>query len=90
MELVGARRLDASKLATGYTVASDWITQRLLNNVAPSLALLLSTADCDDITTEVIIADPSSCLLILLTSYLLILDSFNSNADVIIAEYFYC
>ncbi|KZV52903.1 abc transporter family protein [Dorcoceras hygrometricum] len=39
-----------------------------LNDVAPFLALLLSTADCDDITANVIIADPSSCLLILLTS----------------------
>ncbi|KZV31969.1 hypothetical protein F511_33455 [Dorcoceras hygrometricum] len=52
-----------------------------LNDVALSLALLLSTADCDDITADIIIADPSSCLLIRLTSYFLITASSNRNAD---------
>ncbi|KZV17936.1 G-type lectin S-receptor-like serine/threonine-protein kinase [Dorcoceras hygrometricum] len=63
----------------------------------PALALLFTTADCDDITADVIIADSRSCA----SSQLLILDFFQStilmsslllpasssrHADVIIAE----
>ncbi|KZV42404.1 hypothetical protein F511_39870 [Dorcoceras hygrometricum] len=65
--------------------------------VDPALALLFTTADCDDITADVIIADSRSCascqLLILdffqsamLTSSLLLATSSSRHADVIIAE----
>ncbi|KZV50541.1 tRNA wybutosine-synthesizing protein 2/3/4 [Dorcoceras hygrometricum] len=63
----------------------------------PALALLFTTSDCDDIITDVIIADSRSCascqLLILdffqsamLMSSLLLVASSSRHADVIIAE----
>ncbi|KZV51723.1 hypothetical protein F511_20785 [Dorcoceras hygrometricum] len=63
----------------------------------PAFALLFSTADCDDITADVIIADSRSCapcqLLILdffqsamLTSSLLLTATSSRHADVIISE----
>ncbi|KZV26284.1 hypothetical protein F511_41005 [Dorcoceras hygrometricum] len=63
----------------------------------PDLALLFKTADCDDITADVIIADSRSCAscqrLILdffqsamLTSSLLLAASSSRHADVIITE----
>ncbi|KZV16347.1 mediator of RNA polymerase II transcription subunit 34 [Dorcoceras hygrometricum] len=65
--------------------------------VDPALALLFTTADCDDITANVIIADSRSCasfqLLILdffqlamLASSLLLAASSSRHADFIIAE----
>ncbi|KZV55314.1 hypothetical protein F511_18846 [Dorcoceras hygrometricum] len=66
-------------------------------NADPALALLFSTADCDDITADVIISDSRSCascqLLNLdffqsamLKSSLLLAASSSRHADVIIAE----
>ncbi|KZV57155.1 hypothetical protein F511_36281 [Dorcoceras hygrometricum] len=66
-------------LATDCDVTADFI------NADPALALLFTTAECDDITVDVIIADSrfllalcldptadsSSCLLIMLTSLLM-------------------
>ncbi|KZV38673.1 hypothetical protein F511_33618 [Dorcoceras hygrometricum] len=66
-------------LATDCDVTADFI------NADPALALLFTTAECDDITADVIIADSrfllalcldptadsSSCLLIMLTSLLM-------------------
>ncbi|KZV44657.1 hypothetical protein F511_40194 [Dorcoceras hygrometricum] len=69
---------------------------RTLKTRAPETDLL--TADCDDITADVIIADPSTDSAevtaadhnffqsAMLTSSLLITDSSNRNADVIIAD----
>ncbi|KZV18500.1 hypothetical protein F511_10250 [Dorcoceras hygrometricum] len=67
------------ELATDCDVTADFI------NADPALALLFTTAECDDITADVIIvdsrflltlcldptADSSSCLLIMLTSLLM-------------------
>ncbi|KZV18666.1 hypothetical protein F511_40469 [Dorcoceras hygrometricum] len=96
-------RLDLLRLDIQSTVACDWISL-LISDVTsefiiadPALALLFTTADCDDITADVIIADSRSCsscqLLILdffqsamLTSSLLLAASSSRHADVIIAE----
>ncbi|KZV58602.1 hypothetical protein F511_12442 [Dorcoceras hygrometricum] len=60
-----------------------------LNDVATSLALLLSTADCDDITADIIIIDPSSWLNDVATSLALLLstaDCDDITADIIIID----
>ncbi|KZV42294.1 hypothetical protein F511_43535 [Dorcoceras hygrometricum] len=53
-------------------------------------AELSSSADCDDITTDVIIADSRSCassqLLIVMTSSLLLIASSRIYADIITAD----
>ncbi|KZV45066.1 hypothetical protein F511_12664 [Dorcoceras hygrometricum] len=55
-----------------------------------ALQLLSSSADCDDITADVIIADSRSCassqLLIVMTSSLLLIASSRIYADVILAD----
>ncbi|KZV55232.1 hypothetical protein F511_29562 [Dorcoceras hygrometricum] len=72
-------RLNVLSPAANCDVTADFI------NADPALALLFTTAECDDITTDVIIADSrfllalcldptadsSSCLLIMLTSLLM-------------------
>ncbi|KZV17543.1 hypothetical protein F511_40137 [Dorcoceras hygrometricum] len=91
------------RLVKYNAVALDWISLLIADVTAdfiiadPALALLFTTADCDDITADVIIADSRSCassqLLILdffqsaiLTSSLLLAASSSRHADVIIAE----
>ncbi|KZV55313.1 hypothetical protein F511_18845 [Dorcoceras hygrometricum] len=82
-------------LHCGSLLISD-VTADLIN-ADPDLVLLFSTADCDDITADVIIADSRSCascqLLNLdffqsamLTSSLLLAASSSRHADVIFAE----
>ncbi|KZV35982.1 paired amphipathic helix protein Sin3-like 4 [Dorcoceras hygrometricum] len=60
----------------------------IANSNAP--AELSSSADCDDITADVIIADSRSCassqLLIVMTSFLLLIASSRKCADVITAD----
>ncbi|KZV46022.1 TMV resistance protein N-like [Dorcoceras hygrometricum] len=66
------------------------MTSLLMSSTLSAPAELSSSADCDDITADVIIADSRSCtscqLLIVMTSFLLLIASSRIYADVITAD----
>ncbi|KZV39810.1 hypothetical protein F511_29938 [Dorcoceras hygrometricum] len=66
------------------------MTSLLMSSTLSAPAELSSSADCDDITADVIISDSRSCassqLLIVMTSSLLLIASSRICADVITAD----